>query len=288
MNALEISFFIVAGMLACDNVARASLRTGKNAVNYKPAGLLGLFLLSLSFSYDKLQNKTVSIKRFIIAFLALIILFIASFAKVHFSLLNQFNLPHVLWLVLPIIFLPFYHLFFALLGLDQITLYAAVEDFQLRLIISLLVVIHCLLPELYIKPNIIILISHNIFLFVAVLMLFHMTAQVRSPPKRYELNIKNWDIIPVTFLHYAVAVLEFFYALLLVHEAMLFPLVSPYLAKISFELVDILCLAVFLGVISLAYWLFFALRRPPSLRFYKNILLPLSFMFFGLAYLLTL
>lgn len=284
MNTLESLIIIVLAPLFIDMVCLSS-NFWLNKEHKKFAGLIRLLLLSLS--QDK---KTYSYSRSML--LKLCILNIAIIILVFFSFLlttkinNLENTFSILCLT-PIFIMPFLHLTYDLIEFDSITVTQIIANLRLRGVISLILCSNAILISFNHEHSIISFTGHVLLAFSGPLGLFYILT--RDKNIYYKFNImpnQKIELLDLKILKRITSLVELSYSILIFYIFYLQNIMKPMLHFLSTfgltSLLLIMMVAMMAIIVKISYP-----YLENALSLYESIILPASFILFGLTKIIT-
>lgn len=282
MNEPVIICFSLINLLIIDILARLLVSRNNELSKQKPAGLLALFTIALLYKGAAIFDRSLAMGRFLLSILTAIFLFaMLSMVLLKGSVL-ELDASKFLLLLLPLFAMPFFHLLFGLLGNRTLAILSSVRMFRLRSILSALIGTNIMLCYLG-SDQLYIMVIHSFFTFLALVSLLYLCGLKRYSTEFYSINCEDTDAGPNGFFYYACSLLEFFYYCVLLEKILLmkiwvtfYPLfLDPWISMVFYPLL-------YLSILIFGN-IFIIKRRALGLDFYERRLMPLSFLFFGIA-----
>lgn len=284
MNGIGMVFFTLAALLTLDNLAGQIQKYNRETSYFKSAGLWPLLLLAL-LPRQNIVNKSISIKRFFIALFSAIILSMAVVILLNQGFSHSKGMTIIMLCLAPVMAMPFYHFLFGILGNDPITLYATIKNFRLRGILAIAMSANIIFLYLSHEQTIFNQLIHLLLTFSALSYIFFLITRSRAKRTYNNSLEEDRESGPVGFMYYLTNLLEFFYYSILVFFVFLQNMAATYISYQPLMIAVPIALAILYLAVIIVVKLLFIERSPPSLDFYEAIILPLSFSYFGLAFI---
>lgn len=281
MTALGIILFILLNIFLIDFVARQMVRNTKEASS-KTAGIFALFMLALCKKAIKDSDKASAIRRYILSVAISIFLWCILFLVLSHNPLNQISFLTMLLYIMPLLVMPFYYLTFSFLGNKALALMASTKIFRLRSILALVMGANLVLANQNNPNSAWIFVIWVLFFFLALSNVFYLLAFIRAQATFYTIDREDNDVGPMGFFYYLCAILEFFYYCAAFYHL----LIGKFLYNIlpEYELwLSFISLLLTYALSFVTAKLFMIKRSAISLSFYEASILPLTFLFYGMA-----
>lgn len=277
-------FFTLVSLFTLDLLLGQLQKYNRETSYFKSPGLWAMLVLAF-MERKAIVNKGIALKRFFIALFSAIILIMAVAMLLKEGFSHSKGMTVVMLCLAPLMAMPFYHFLFGIMGSNPVAIFATIRNFRLRGILAITMSANIIFIYLSHEQNLFNQFIHMLFALTALTYVFFLATRMRS--KRTHNNNHDEDIESgaAAFLHYLSILLEFFYYSILIFFVFLQNLLTTYSYDQPLMMVVPLALAMLYIAIVILVKLLFIERSPPSLDFYEAIVLPISFSYFGVAFI---
>jgi hypothetical protein len=280
MNSLEALIIIVFAPLFVDMVCLSS-HLWLSKEHKKSAGLIRLLLLSLSQNKKAYNyNKSMLLKLCVLNVAIIIIVFFGFLLTTKIN--NRENIFSILCLT-PIFIMPFLYLIYDLIEFDSVTAPQIISNLRIRGVISLVLCSNATLVSFNHEHNIAPFIGHILLAFSGLLGLFYILT--RDENIYYKFNAMPNQIIEfldLKILKRLTLLAELSYSIFIFYVFYLQNIMEPRLHFFStFGLISlffIMMVAMMATIVKIFYP-----YLENALSLYESIILPASFMLFGIT-----
>lgn len=284
MNGIGIIFFTFISIATLDLLTGQLQRFNRETSYFKSMGLWGQLVLALSPN-QIVYNQISSIKRFFIALITTVLLLLAIFLILLEGFSHEKGMTVVMLCLAPLMAMPFYHFLFALLGIHPTSIYSSIKNFRLRGILAIVMSANIIFVFLSYAYNLFFQFVHLSLTFIALSHIFFLVTKMRAKRTYNNAHDEERESGSVGLIHYLNMLLEFFYYSLLVFFVYLQNIAATYLTEEPLMIVVPILLAICYIIIMIIVKLLFIEHSAPTIDFYERIVLPFSFVFFGLIFI---
>lgn len=283
MSSAFAALIIITAILAIDFSMRFALKHSDETAVFKSPSLVALLIIALLHGKRRLIVKSTVKKQFLLSVLVVVFLVIANYFLLLNGISEYARLVELGLILAPLFILPFFHFLYELLFIHPLSIDNILDDFHERGVLALILSANVIFLAIDQTRNVFSLTIHFILAFFAVLGLFYRTSNQRKKPSSFTISYRDHiDHLETSILRFLAAILELFYALLLLYFVFLKNPIEAFFA-IKANL-NILCLTVTLLLImtTAIVKLRFYQSAPVTSAFYEQRALPLSFLLFGI------
>jgi hypothetical protein len=277
-------FFTLVSLSTLDLLLGQLQKYNRETSYFKSAGIWSMLILAL-MEPKTIINKGTALKRFFMALFIAAVLMIAVATLLNEGFSHTKGMTIVMLCLAPLMAMPFYHFLFGILGHNPLAIFATIRNFRLRGILAITMSANIIFIYLSHEPNLFNQFIHLLFTFSALIYIFYFATRTRAKRTHNNNHDEDLESGAPAFLHYLTILLEFFYYSILIFFVFLQNLVTVYMPNQPLMIVVPIALALLYLAIILVVKLLFIERSPPSLDFYEAIILPLSFSYFGVAFI---
>jgi hypothetical protein len=282
MNSLEITLIVLLEVIVIDLAMRFNLHPAATSSRNKPAGIISLFILSLSQKQKNCTRKLQTLQRYFLSIFTVFFLIISQYFILTAEALKTDSVIVFSLTLIPVFIGPFYHFLYDMIDTESLSIRNVLFNFRLRGAAALVLSANIVFIYLNSVHHVFSMAGHLFFSWSAILSLFSLCAQHRKNPSSDCDHLKTQnEFLDTEILRYLASILEVFYCTTLLYFVFIHgPLEAWLQEKPSFFILFGIFNLLLVATAALAKTVF--KQEPTSLpEFYESKILPLSFILFG-------